>query len=54
MKKVYLTPEAVTIDICTANMLASSSREEVPIKPGQGGAAGTTAVRGEWGNLWKR
>lgn len=51
MKKVYLTPEAVTIDICTANMLASS---EIPIKPGQGGAAGTTAVRGEWGNLWKR
>lgn len=53
MKKVYLTPEAVTIDICTANMLAAS-REEIPIKPGQGGAAGTTAVRGEWGNLWKR
>jgi hypothetical protein len=53
MKKVYLTPEAVTIDMRTVKMLAAS-REEIPIKPGQGGAAGTTSARGEWGNLWKR
>lgn len=52
MKKYYLKPEVVRVDFCAVSMLASSKVEEMPIKPGQGGAAGVGANRGNWGNLW--
>ena len=53
MKKEYLKPEVARVDLCPVCMLAASMVEEMPIKPEQGGAAGTGANRGEWVNLWK-
>ena len=54
MRKNYLKPEVIRVDFCTVSMLAASNREEVAIRPGQGGTAGSSTNRNDWGNLWNK
>ena len=50
MKKEYIAPFAVEVDITAENLLISS----VPVKEDEVGAgeAWSNDRRGDWGNLW--
>lgn len=50
MKKEYIAPFAVEVDITAENMIATS----VPVKEetGDAGEAWSNDRRGDWGNLW--
>ena len=50
MKKKYFTPEVITVEFGTVNMLAASRIDVEQDGPKVPSAAGSS--RGEWGNLW--
>lgn len=50
MKKIYLKPEVVSMNVVVEAMIASSS-EVIPDEGGPGDF-GANKHRGEWGNVW--
>lgn len=53
MKKIYLKPEVIRVDLCAVSMLAASTVAEMSAKSGQEATTGVKEKRGGWGNLWK-
>ena len=56
MKKNYLKPETVMVDVVLCNMIATSgdsgnSENEMPVLPGEKEEF-SGRHRGEWGNVW--
>ena len=49
MKKNYLKPEALVVDIVIGNIMQSTS---VPEGDGEYDGEFTNRHRGEWGNVW--
>ena len=56
MKKIYLKPEVVSMNVSVEAMIATSGGSQGTINPG-GGVVGpptknSDGSRGEWGNVW--
>ena len=56
MKKIYLKPEVVSMNVAVEAMIATSGGSQGTINPG-GSVVGpptknSDASRGEWGNVW--
>ena len=54
MKKVYVSPLAVEVNVEATNMLAASLRldNEKTVDTSNGGQL-SSGHRGQWGNLWQ-
>lgn len=51
MKKDYLKPETVEVDLLMENYILNDSSNRMPIT-GEEGDSDTGKHRGEWGNVW--
>lgn len=54
MRKEYLKPVMMTMELGTANLLAASAPRWEPRGGGQGDAPDSGGNGGHWGNLWNR
>ena len=55
MKKKYVTPEAMDVEMALSPVMTAVSREQDSAGTGEGFANGpglSAGNRGDWGNLW--
>ena len=54
MKKSYVSPLMVEVNVAAESMLATSMRiSDKSVNTSENGAQLGNETRGEWGNLWK-
>lgn len=53
MKKDYLKPEMISMEIVTNEIIATSPGNTIPVTPEVKPSAADES-RGEWGNVWSK
>ena len=52
MKKIYLKPEMISLNVVSESIIATSGGSDTDVPVGGWGDADANKHRGEWGNVW--